>query len=113
MADRVVKVRLLAEVADFKRGMEEAANETRKVGTASEQLAQKREAFNQLGAVALGVGTAMTAMTALSIKAAIGWESAWAGVTKTEEATPAQLAAVEDGHRGLTSVHPASHEEIA
>lgn len=113
MADRVVKVRLLAEVADFKRGMEEAASETRKVGTASEQLAQKREAFNQLGTVALGVGAAMTAMTALSIKAAIGWESAWAGVTKTVEGTPAQLAAVEDGLRGLTSVLPASHEEIA
>lgn len=113
MADRVVKVRLLAEVADFKRGMEEAASETRKVGTASEQLAQKREAFNQLGTVALGVGAAMTAMTALSIKAAIGWESAWAGVTKTVEGTPAQLSAVEDGLRGLTSVLPASHEEIA
>ena len=113
MADRVVKVRLLAEVADFKRGMEEAASETRKVGTASEQLAQKREAFNQLGTVALGVGAAMTTMTALSIKAAIGWESAWAGVTKTVEGTPAQLSAVEDGLRGLTSVLPASHEEIA
>ncbi|MCK8477234.1 phage tail tape measure protein [Microbacterium aurugineum] len=113
MADRVVKVRLLAEVADFKRGMEEAASETRKVGTASEQLAQKREAFNQLGVVALGVGTAMTAMTALSVKAAVGWESAWAGVTKTVEGTPAQLAAVEDGLRGLTSVLPASHDEIA
>lgn len=113
MADRVVKVRLLAEVADFKRGMEEAASETRKVGNASEQLAQKREAFNQLGTVALGVGAAMTAMTALTVKAAIGWESAWAGVTKTVEGTPAQLAAVEDGLRGLTSVLPASHEEIA
>src|SRR5690606_28294030 len=43
----------------------------------------------------------------------IDWESAWAGVVKTTEGTPAQMAELEDGLRGLTQVLPATHEEIA
>lgn len=49
----------------------------------------------------------------LAAKAAVDWDSAWAGVTKTVDGTDAELAAVEDGLRGLTSVLPASHAEIA
>lgn len=46
-------------------------------------------------------------------KAAIDWESAWAGVTKTVDGTPEQLAGIEKGLRGLAKTLPATHEEIA
>src|SRR3546814_684213 len=93
--------------------MAEAADKTRKTGSEVEKLAQKKEAFETLGRAALGLGAVMTAASALSVKAAMDWESAWAGVTKTVEGTPSQLAEVEQGLRDLTSVLPASHEEIA
>lgn len=113
VAERVVKVRLVAQVSDYEKGMLEAAQATRTVGTETEKLAQKKQAFEQLGRGLVVSGAALTAVTALSIKAAMGWESAWAGVTKTVEGTPQQLQQVEDGLRGLTSVLPASHDEIA
>lgn len=46
-------------------------------------------------------------------KAAIDWESAWAGVTKTVDGTPDQLASIESGLRDLAKTLPATHEEIA
>lgn len=113
MAERVVRVKLSAQVADYEKAMMEAARSTRAVGTEAEKLAQKKEAFQQLGGAAFGVGAALTAMTGLAVKAAIDWESAWAGVTKTVDGTPEQLQAVEDGLRGLTAVLPATHDEIA
>lgn len=113
MSERITRVRLSAQIAEYEQGMLKAAAATRQVGTEAERLTQQREAFNQLGAAALGVGVAVTAITALSVKAAADWESAWTGVTKTVSGTPEQLAAVEEGLRGLTSVLPASHEEIA
>lgn len=91
----------------------EAARATRTVGTEVEKLEQKKQAFEQLGRGLVVTGTALTAVTALSIKAAAGWESAWAGVTKTVEGTPEQMQRVEDSLRGLTAVLPASHDEIA
>lgn len=60
MAERVTKVRLSAQVAEYSRAMEEAAKKTREVGSEAEKMAQQREAFNQLGTAALGVGAAMT-----------------------------------------------------
>jgi TP901 family phage tail tape measure protein len=57
------------------------------------------------GAVAVGLG--------LSAKAAIDWESAWAGVVKTTDAAAEDLPALEEGLRGLTRELPASHAEIA
>lgn len=108
-----MKVRLAAQVSDYEKGMLAAARATATVGTEAEKLAQKRQAFNQLGQGLVLTGTALTAVTALSIKAAAGWESAWAGVTKTVEGTPEELSRVEDGLRSLTSVLPASHDEIA
>lgn len=63
MAERVVKVTLRADVADYKKGMEEAARKTATVGTESEKLAQKREAFEALGRGMMVVGGAMTALS--------------------------------------------------
>lgn len=113
MGERVVKIKLLAQVSDYESGMLAAAKATREVGSATEKLEQQRQAFNQIGQGLVVTGAALTAVTALSVKAAMQWESAWAGVTKTVDGTPEELAQVEEGLRGLTSVLPAAHDEIA
>ena len=113
MSERVVKVKLLAQVSDYEQGMLAAARATRTVGTEQEKLEQKRQAFERVGQGLVLTGAALTAVTALSVKAAMDWQSAWAGVTKTVDGTPEELSRVEEGLRGLTSVLPASHDEIA
>lgn len=113
MSDRIVKVTLSAQVQSYVQGMKQAAEATRKTGTDAEKLAQKGQAIEKMGRYALVAGGAMAAGLGLSAKAAMDWQSAWTGVTKTVDGTPEQLKAVEDGLRGLTKELPASHEEIA
>jgi len=58
---------------------------------------------------AAGVKAALNATTG----AAIEWESAFAGVKKTVEGTPEQLAAIDQGLRGLSMQLPTSATELA
>jgi len=117
MADRTVKVSLTAQVSGYLAGMDKAAKATAAAGTEAEKTARKVEAQGKVmegaGRGLMAVGVVALAATALSVKAAIGWESAWAGVTKTVEGTPAELAKVEDGLRSLAKTLPSSHDEIA
>lgn len=75
VAERVVKVRLTAHVAEYATAMEEAARKTRTVGTEAEKAAQKREAFQSLATAATVVGGAMTALTVLVAKTGIEYNS--------------------------------------
>ena len=113
MAERVVKVRLAAQVSEFEKGMLDAARATRAVGTEAEKLEQKKQAFERLGQGLVLTGSAITAVTALSVKAALDWETAWAGVTKTVDGNEQQMAELEDGLRSLAQTLPATHQEIA
>lgn len=113
MATRTTKVRLTAQVQEYIDGMKQAARATRETGSETEKLAQQREAMELMGRTMLVAGGAMAAGLVLSTKAAIDWDSAWAGVTKTVDGSPEQLAAVEKGLRDLTGILPASHTEIA
>ena len=119
--NRVVKVTLRAQIAEYKKGMQEAAQATetaaqksrRELGELEDQLQEVEEASQMVGRALLVAGTAMVGATAMAVKAAAEWESAWAGVTKTVDGTDAQLSTLEQGLRDLTGVLPASHEEIA
>lgn len=75
MADRVVKVRLLAEVQEYQQKMREAAKSTRETGTEAEKLAQKRDAFNALGGAALAFGGAMTVAAGAVAKTGIEYNT--------------------------------------
>jgi TP901 family phage tail tape measure protein len=73
-----------------------------------------------LGRLKSGVGTAMTgiaagvtALSVVGVKAAIDWESSFAGVRKTVDATEEQFAALETGIRNMAREMPASANEIA
>lgn len=117
MVDKSVKVVLRADVANYVRGMQEAARSTRELEMGSENIDEWGEkwssAAENIGGKMLIAGGAIAAGLGLGVKAAVDWESAWTGVLKTVDGTPQQLSMVEDGLREMTSVLPASHEEIA
>ncbi|TKG58901.1 phage tail tape measure protein [Prauserella endophytica] len=70
-------------------------------------------AMNDVGQTVAGIGVGILAASGAAVKAAIDWESAWTGVTKTVEGTPEQMAALEGSLRDLAKTLPASHQEIA
>lgn len=86
------------------------AGELSKIGDAQ---GKTKANYDRVANSLLGVGTAAAAGLGLAAKASMDWESAWAGVLKTVDGTDEQLAAVENGLRGLAQELPASHQEIA
>lgn len=128
MADRSIKVILSAQIADFKRQMDEASRSTKKVGDDAEKSSttattalgrmtksalDNREAWDRAGTALTAFGATTVAALGYSAKAAIDWESAWAGVAKTVDGSDAQMAALEGSLRDLAKTLPASHQEIA
>jgi TP901 family phage tail tape measure protein len=128
VAQRNVSVRFTAEIQGFRRAMDEAAAATRRTADAAEESSaaadtylgrmvesanQNTAAWEKAGGTLLGVGTAAVAGIGLAGKAAMDWETAWAGVTKTVDGTPAQMDELEASLRGLAKTLPATHEEIA
>lgn len=110
MTDRNVVVRLRAEIADFKGKFEQA-------GRAAKDLASRVEgaqaSVDRIGSASTRGGVALAAGLGFAAKAAIDWESAWAGVTKTVDGSETQLAALEGQLRQMARTLPASHTEIA
>lgn len=73
---------------------------------------------NQQGVESLGrgfitFGAAAALGLGFAAKAAIEWETAWAGVVKTTDASADALPGLEKSLRALTGELPASHQEIA
>ncbi len=135
---RSVIVRLRAEMGAFKkewdggtdsvRGTARALEEARKKATETEQATDKtgtavgkltekvvnnRQAWDEVGSSFLRQGAALVGLSALVTKAAMDWESAWAGVTKTVDGTDAQMVGLEGDLRSLAKELPATHQEIA
>lgn len=128
MADRTIKVILRAEVNKFRADMAtagqsamEAARKTEtawdksnsKLGGLAKSVSQYESQMTTAGTSMMAFGGAVVAGLGLATKQAMSWESAWAGVMKTVDGTPAQMARVESGLRGLARTLPATHEQIA
>lgn len=99
------------------RASADLAAETDQVGGRFSQMSDAISAsasnMQQVGQSLATVGAGMTAVAGTSVKAAMDWESAWAGVAKTNDGNTQQMQALEQGLRDMTSVLPASHQEIA
>lgn len=78
-----------------------------------ESMARKAKDVEAAGTAMVTFGTVTVAALGATAKAAMDWESAWAGVTKTVDGTPEQMAELEQGLRGLAKELPATHQEIA
>ena len=110
--------RLTADASGFSRGFSRAEQSARALERemARQEARQARvdAAMTQTGRTMVLAGAAIAAGLALSTRAAIQWESAWAGVAKTlDNATEPQLAILEEQLRGLARELPQSHQEIA
>lgn len=118
MAEKRVSVRLGAEVRQYQARMAAASRSTRQMGreavrTANTTDRNLRRALDVTGKAALGFGAAVGVGFGLAAAAAVRFEAAFAGVQKTVEATPMQLAEVRAGIRDLSKELPASANEIA
>lgn len=128
MSVRSTTVRMRAEVSDFKRQFDSATQSVDKASAALDKNGQKiqtssarlvrsaevnREAWQSTGTAITAFGVAGAAALTLSAKAAIEWESAWAGVLKTVDGTPEQLDALEGSLRAMALELPASATTIA
>ena len=82
-------------------------------GDLSTAIRENRQEWDDLASKSLVAGTVIAGGMGLATKAAIDWESAWAGVVKTVDGSDAEMAELEQGLRGLTKTLPATHQEIA
>lgn len=113
--DRTIRVRLLAEIGSYMDGM-------RRAGAATGDFAKNvsghgtavKADVERVGRAALVMSGGMSLALGAAAKAALDWESAWAGVTKTVDASVnTSLPELEQGLRNLAKRLPATHEEIA
>lgn len=114
MVNKDLNVRVTASSEQFERGMKRATQESRKF---ERELAKQQRAAEQFkentGRAMLGAGLAILAGVGLSVKAAVQWETAWTGVTKTVDGSAEEMAKLEGQLRQLARELPATHTEIA
>ncbi|MDN4595904.1 phage tail tape measure protein [Leifsonia virtsii] len=113
MTDRTVKVSLVAQVAGYIQGMDKAAEATRKTGTEAEKLAQKKEAFNQLGNAALAMGAVAAAGVAIAIKKFADWDAQMAQVQTLSHATAKEMDALRAASLNMGQAIGFSATEVA
>lgn len=112
-AVRSISVRLLAEVGNYVHGFQRARAATGDLVNELSKSEQQRQNMQRLGTGMLVAGAGIAAGIGLATKAAVDWESAFAGVEKTVDGTEAQLAGLEDELREMARSLPATHAEIA
>lgn len=83
------------------------------LGKALDGVSKHSGTINQLGKGFSIAGAMAAGGLAMLTKSAMDWQSAWAGVLKTVDGTPKQLATLEDSLRTLARTMPATHTEIA
>lgn len=97
---------VVSQVGLMERGVRNAMT---RVSTAFNSLSAGQKV---LGGVGLGIGLLAAGMTQV-IGPAIQFESAFAGVRKTVEGTPAQLASIRRGLLDMSNVMPTTASELA
>ena len=111
MAEKKLMVVIGAKAGEFNRVMGQVQRDTRQIS----------KAFKDVGRDMTAVGKTMTAAITLpivavggfAIKTGIEFESAFAGVRKTVDATEGELAELSDGIRKMAKEIPAATTEIA
>ena len=137
--DRNLRINLSANTAGLERGMQRAqramegyqrsvedANNAiaalekelqddmdRTLAHVEENAARRAETWQNMGRGMLVAGAAITAGLGMAGRAAIQWESDWAGVTKVLDATPEELERLESSLRDLALQIPLTHTELA
>ena len=114
MANRTIELTLKADVGRLVAGLKTARDAVNAAGRDVAGFVRNNERDLQTFGTALTTaGAGLTAMTVGAVKAAIDWETAWAGVQKTNDGTSEQMQRLEEDLRNLATTLPATHEEIA
>lgn len=114
MANRTIELTLKAQVGQLVAGLKTARDAVNAAGRDVAGFVRNNERDMQTFGTALtAAGAGLTAMTVGAVKAAIDWETAWAGVQKTNDGTAEQMTRLEEDLRNLATTLPATHEEIA
>ena len=97
MADRTVKVTLIANAAGFIRGMDEARRATRQTTQdATARLAEQRDAYNELGRSALAVGTIAAAAVGLAVARFAEFDRAMSEVQASTHESASNMSLLRD-----------------
>lgn len=110
MTTRSISVTLKANIAGYMASLKSASTATNKL---HDTILKNQQAAEHVGRGMMAFGTATLAGLALATKAAIDWESAWTGVTKTVDGSATQMAALEGQLRDMAKSLPVAHDEIA
>lgn len=117
MSTKELVYKFSADYGSLRRSMEEQNALTSKQKDEffklESQQRKNRAAVGDLGQGMLLFGAATLAGFALSGKAAMDWESDFAGVRKVVDGTAPQIAQLENELRNLARTMPATHEQIA
>ena len=79
----------------------------------SDAVKANRDNMEQAGGALVGFGTVLTGASVGMGKAAMDWESSFAGVKKTVDDTTEGYAQLSDELRGLATTLPTTHTEVA
>lgn len=110
MADRNVKVVLSLISSGYEAGMAKAKASTDGLVDA---LDKHSNSAREVGGAMTKMGAATLIGVGAAAKAAMDWESAWAGVLKTVDGSDTQIGALEESLREMARTMPATHTEIA
>lgn len=111
---RNVSVTLSANVGGFVGAMGRAGAAVDSVTSKMAKSARDNsQQWDTVGSTLTRVGAVAAAGLGFAAKAAMDWESAFAGVKKTVDGTPQQIAALEGELRGMARTMATSHTEIA
>ena len=114
MTERKIVAEYTAKIDGYLAGLAKMKTATGDFGKSLTSSVSKSTAdWDKISGASLTAGAALAAGLGVAGKAAIDWESAWAGVNKTVDGTPAQMAALEQGLRNMAKTLPATHQEIA
>jgi TP901 family phage tail tape measure protein len=117
MADRVVKYVFQGDIRGLQTSLAAAGQSVGKLADdltkADAQGAKFRAGMTTVGQTAGKMGLVAAGGLALVTKAAMDWESAWAGVQKTVDGSASEMATLEGELRSLATTLPATHAEIA
>lgn len=74
---------------------------------------RRHAAYEKVGLAAMAVGALISTGLGYAAKAAMDWETAWTGVTKTVDGSAEEMAQLEGDLRRLATTLPFTHAEIA
>ncbi len=118
---RTISVALKADASGIVRGTATGSAAVKKFGADSERTLRQHEQsvgragskWRSVGKVVAGGLAVVGIALGLSLREAIAWESAFAGVAKTVDGTAAELAELEGGLLSMARHLPATRTEIA